>query len=111
MHPRTQKANHILGCITKSVASRVTEVILLLYSALVGLHLEYRVQTRSPQYRRDTDPLERVQRRATKMLQGMEHLSYEERLRALGLLSLENRGLCGDLILSKSKGELQERRG
>jgi len=79
-----QKPNLDLGCIQRSMASREREVMLPLCSALVRAHLEYCIQTGSPQYRRDVNLLEHIQRRATEM----ECLPCGDRLRKLRLFSM-----------------------
>jgi len=93
-----QKANCTLGCIKRRMASRSREVILPLCSAPVCPHPESCVQLWSPQHRKDMDLLEQIYSSATKMIRGMEHLFYEERLRPLGLFSPEKRRLWRDLL-------------
>ena len=81
------------GLHQKKHFSKLREVILPPYSALVRPQWEFCIQMWSPQYRRDMDLLEHIQRRAIKIIQGVEHLSYEDRLFSLG-----KRQLQGDLI-------------
>ena len=97
LRPRKQcletrnRANMVLGFIARSIKSRSGEVILNLYLALVRSHLDYAIQFWSPYYRMDIGLLESVQRRMTKMIEGIRNFSYERRLKLLKLHSLERR--------------------
>jgi len=93
-----KKANVLLGMIKRNIHFKSKEVIVRLYKALVRPKLEYCIQAWCPYLKKDIDILERVQKRATKMIEGYKNLSYEDRLTKTGLITLEKRHARGDLI-------------
>ena len=82
----------------RNITYKGKKLIIPLYKAIVRPHLEYCIQAWRPYRRKDIDTLERIQRRATKMIPELRDLSYEERLKECGLTTLETRRLRGDQI-------------
>lgn len=93
-----KKANRVVGQIKRTVTNKSKHIIVPLYKSLVRPRLEYCVQAWRPFLKKDITLLEKVQRRATKMVEGMRTLTYEERLKACDLQSLEERRDRGDLL-------------
>ena len=92
------KANSIVGRINRTFMYMDVDMFKTIYKTLVRPHLEYAVQSWSPFLKKDINTLERVQRRATSIVPELAGLSYEDRLKALGLTTLEERRVRGDLI-------------
>uniref|UniRef100_A0A674K5X3 HECT-type E3 ubiquitin transferase n=1 Tax=Terrapene triunguis TaxID=2587831 RepID=A0A674K5X3_9SAUR len=88
----------MLGIIKKGIHNKPENIILPLYKSMVRPHLDYCMQMWSPHLKKDILELEKVQKRVTKMIRGLEWLPYEERLIRLGLFSLEKRRLGRDMI-------------
>ena len=92
------RANRMLGIISRNVSYKSREVISKLYNGYVRPVIEYCAQVWSPYLRKDIEMLEAVQRRATRMISGLEKVCYAERLKELGMFSVERRFLRGDMI-------------
>ena len=92
------KAMQVLGIIKRNFVLTDKEDFRLLFNGFVRPHLEYCVSVWSPYLRKDIDCLEKVQRRATKLVKGFKYKSYEDRLQLLGITSLEKRRVRGDMI-------------
>ena len=92
------KGNQILRLIRRPIMYKEKQLIVPLYKAIVSPHLEYCIQAWRPYRKKDIDKLERIQRRATKMIPELRDLSYESHLLQCGLTTLETRRLRGDKI-------------
>ncbi len=96
------RKNRISIYITRSIFRNITckaeDIILQLYKSLVRPHLEYCVQAWRPHLQKDIILIEKVQKRATRMIDSFRKVPYEQRLLRLHLTTLETRRLRGDLI-------------
>ncbi len=92
------KAMRALGMVRRSFTYLDRSSLILVFNCYVRPHLEYCVQAWCPYLKKDIICLEKVQRRATKLVPGLRELPYEDRLKRLQLYSLQRRRLRGDLI-------------
>ena len=92
------RANQVLGQLARAVGYRDKDTFLKLYCVYVRPHLEYAIQSWSPWLVQDKDVLEKVQKRALKMVSNLKGRTYEERLLETNMTTLEARRVRGDLI-------------
>ena len=90
--------NRKLGLLKHTFKYWTEESLVTLFKVFVRPHLEYCIQACTPTLKRDIETLEKVQRRATKLVPSLRNLTYEDRLRRLNLPTLEERRRRGDLI-------------
>ena len=98
IYSSVKKANRKLGLIRRSFTHMDKDMFLTLYKSIVRPHLEYGSNIWTTIYKKDKIALENVQRRATKLVPGIQHLCYSERLRKLGIPSLQYRRVRSDLV-------------
>ena len=91
------KANRTLGMMKNTFKCWSDEIVRIIYPTFIRPHLEFASSVWNPNRKKDIDTLEKVQRRATKTLES-RHLSYENRIKKLGLTTLEQRRHRGDFI-------------
>ena len=95
---KVNKANSMFAVVRRSYKYLDVVTFKLLYKSLVRSQLEYASSVWSPYKIKHIEAIENVQRRATKQIQGLSHLPYEERLKTIKLPTLTSRRLRGDMI-------------
>jgi ribonucleases P/MRP protein subunit RPP40 len=93
-----RNANSTLGLIRRTIKNKNKNIIVRLFKGLVRPKLEYCVQAWRPFLKGDIKNLEKIQRRATRMIDECRGLKYSDRLAVTGLISLEDRRTRGDVI-------------
>ena len=83
--------NKILGMLTRTFDYRDLDIIKSLYTTFVRPHLEFSVAVWNPYLKGDIEILEKVERRATKLVPSLKNLANEDRLIAMNLTTLETR--------------------
>ena len=92
------KANLLLYIRNKGVSHKSVKLISKLYRFYYRPHIEYCIQFLTPLNVKDEDMLERVQSRVTEMIPSFRDVSYEKRLKRLGMFSLRRRKHRNDMI-------------
>lgn len=95
---KVKKANQMLGMVCRTFTCLEVEVFLPLYKSFIRPHLEYATSVWNPSLKKDIVNIENVQRRATRVVKGLKNLTYEERLRHLGLPTLCYRRERSDML-------------
>ena len=93
------RANRILGLIKRAFSILDATTLPLLFRAMVRPHLQYANSVWGPTLRMEQDAIERVLRRATKLVRSLRNLKYEDRLQILKIPSMYYRRLRGDMIM------------
>ena len=92
------KGNQVLGMIARTFGTRKKKLLISLYKSLVRPHLDYCIQAWRPHLKKDIEKMERVQRRATRMMEECRGKDYETRLKLSNLTTLETRAQRADML-------------
>ena len=98
LHAKIRKAYSMIGIIKRNFKYLSVSCFIMLFKCMVRSHLDYCNSVWAPYRKSDIDDLEKVQRRATKIVPALSKLTYEERLKRCGLTTLKFRRIRGDMI-------------
>ena len=98
INTKVKKANSLVGMIRRTFVYLDKDMFKQLFTSIIRPHVEYGAPVWNPYSKKLSTLIENVQRRASKQIPGLSHLSYEERLRTMKLPTLKYRRYRGDMI-------------